>query len=257
MQMDGLYLEALQNMENWLRAFENCVPPPQLVSLGKHKAFRYTEKTIQQAIVQKLARILSGLHAARILLAHGYVQELGALQRMLDEFREDVEFLCLAVICNDRTELHDRYLEAFYEEQFDKPDDPVSSSQNRPMIPREKIRAYIAKSEAAALEPSRGIQLSKTISKAYSGFVHGASPHIMDMYGGNPAKFHVQGMLGTPRLEEHERGIWNYFYRGIVTFGFSAKAFGAEDLFKSIQEYLVLFESASGKDYSDARQKPT
>ena len=118
------------------------------------------------------------------------------------------------------------------------------------MIPREKIRAYIAKSEAAALEPSRGIQLSKTISKTYSGFVHGASPHIMDMYGGNPARFHVQGMLGTPRIEEHKRDIWNYFYRGIVTFGFAAKAFGADELFKSIQDYCDHFVAASGKDYS-------
>ena len=250
--MDSLYLEALQNMEDWLRAFEKFVPAPKLVDVGGHKAFRYTEKTILQAIVQKLARVLSGLHAARLLLAHGYVQELGALQRMLDEFREDVEFLCLAIICNDRTELHDRYLEAFYQEEFDKPGDPVGSSQNRPMIPREKIRAYIAKSEAAALEPSRGIRLSKTISKAYSGFVHGASPHIMEMYGGNPAKFHVQGMLGSPRMQEHERDIWNYFNRAIVTFGFAAKALGAEELFKNVQKYLAHFESASGKDYSNA-----
>jgi hypothetical protein len=256
MQMDRLYLEALQNMERSLHAFEKRVPPPQLVSLGGQQALRYTEKTIQQAIVQKLARVASGLHAARVLLAQGYVQELGVLQRMLDEFQEDITFLCLAVICEDITELHVRYLEAFYLEEFDKPDDPVASRQERPMIPRKKIRAYIAQSEAAALEPSRGIQLARTISKTYSGFVHGASPHIMEMYGGEPAKFHVRGMLGTPRHEEHERGIWNVFYRGIIAFGFAAKAFGAGNVFKSIQEYLCHFESASGRDYSDSRQKP-
>lgn len=256
MQMDHLYLEALQNMEDSLRAFEKRVPPPQLVSLGGQQAFRYTEKTIQQAIVQKLARVVSGLHAARVLLAQGYVQELGALQRMLDEFQEDITFLCLAVIYNDLTELHVRYLVAFYQEEFDKPDDPVASRQERPMIRRKRIHAYIAKSEAAVLEPSRGIQLSKTVSKAYSGFVHGASPHIMEMYGGEPAKFHVQGMVGTPRHEEHERDIWNYLYRGIIAFGFAAKAFGGDDVFKSIQEYLCHFESASGRDYSDSRIKP-
>lgn len=254
--MDRLYLEALQNMEHSLHAFEKRVPPPQLVSLGGQQALRYTEKTIQQAIVQKLARVVSGLHAARVLLAHGYVQELGALQRMLDEFHEDITFLCLAVIYDDITDLHVRYLEAFYQEEFDKPSDPVGSAQARPMIPRKKIHAYIAASEAAALEPSRGIQLSKTISKAYSGFVHGASPHIMEMYGGEPAKFHVQGMLGTPRLEVHEKDIWNVFYRGIIAFGFAAKALGADYVFKSIQEYLCHFESASGEDYSDSRQKP-
>lgn len=237
-------------MEGLLHTFEKQVPPPQRVFLGGQQVFRYTEKTIHQAIVQKLARLVSGLHAARLLLVHGYLQEQGALQRMLDEFQEDITFLCLAVIYNDIGELHLRYLDAFYQEEFDKPEDPIGSTQRRPMISREKIRAYIAKSEAAELEPSRGIQLSKTMSKAYSGFVHGASPHIMEMYGGNPAKFHVQGMLGAPIIAGHEKDIWNYFYRGIIAFGFAAKAFGAEELFKSIQDYCNHFEVASGKDYS-------
>ena len=242
-------------MENSLRGFEKRVPPPKLVPHGRHETLRYVEKTIHQAIVQKLARVVSGLHAARILLAHGYIQELGSLHRMLDEFHEDITFLCLAVIYDDLTELHTEYLEAFFQEEFDKPDDPVGSTQNRPMIPRKKIRAYIANSKAAALEPSCTIQLSKTISKTYSGFVHGASPHIMDMYGGSPAKFHVKGLLGTPRMKEYERDIWNYFYRSIIAFAFSAKAFGAEDLFKSIRDYRDHFEAASGEDYSSAKRK--
>lgn len=250
MQIDDLYKEALQNMEASLRVFEKQVPPPQLVTLGGHKVFRYTEKTIHQAIVQKLARLVSGLHAARLLLAHGYLQELGSLQRMLDEFREDIEFLCLGAINNNLTDLHARYLDAFFQEEFDKPGDPVGSTQNRPMIPRKKIRACIAKDEASELEPSRGIVLSNTIASAYSGFVHGASPHIMEMYGGNPAQFNVRGMLGSPRMDGHEKDIWSYFYRGIVAFGFAAKAFGAEELFKSIQGYCDHFASVSGKDYT-------
>ena len=257
MQMDHLYLETLQNMEAWLRVFERLVPAPKLVSLGGQPALRYTEKTICQTIVQKLARLVSGLGAARVLLVHGYVQELGALQQMLDEFREDVIFLSLAVIYNDKTDLPVRYLEAFYQEEFDKPNDPVGSTQDRPTIPRKKVQAYIAKSEAAALDPSRSIQLSKTISKAYSGYVHGASPHIMEMYGGSPARFHVQGMLGTPRMEGHERDIWNVFYRGINAFGLGAKAFGVEDLLKNILAFRDYFESASGKDYPDTRRERT
>lgn len=252
--MDRLFLEALKNMEKTLRTFEKNVPPPKLVPLGDNEAYRYTEKTIHQAIIQKLARVISGLHAARILLAHGYVQELGALQRMLDEFQEDITFLSLGAIYNDITELHVRYLDAFYEEEFDKPGDPVGSSQKRPMIPREKIRAYIANSEASALDPSRGVQLSKTISKTYSGFVHGASPHIMDMYGGSPERFHVRGMQGTPRIDEHLEDLWNYFYRGIISFAMAAKAFGAEELFNSIREYRDHFEKLSGKNYSHTGQ---
>lgn len=250
--MDGLYLEVLQKMDAWMHAFEKLVPAPKRVSLGGQLAIRYVEKTIYQALVQKLARLVSGLGAARILSLQGYVQELGALQRMLDEFREDITFLSLAVIYNDQSDLPIRYLEYFYQEEFDKPDDPVGSTQDRPMIPRKKIQAYIAQSEAAASDPSRSIQLSKTISKAYSGYVHGASPHIMEMYGGNPPRFHVQGMLGTPREEGHKRDIWNVFYRGINAFGFAAKAFGKEDLLKDILALRERFESVSGSEYFDA-----
>lgn len=79
----------------------------------------------------------------------------------------------------------------------------------------------------------------------------------MEMYGGSPARFHVQGMLGTPRMEGHERDIWNVFYRGINAFGLGAKAFGVEDLLKNILAFRDYFESASGKDYPDTRRERT
>ncbi len=247
--MNHLYLEALERMEECFRIFENRVPPPKLGPIGEHSAFRYTEKTTPQAIVQKLARLISGLRAALLLLTHGFVQEHGALQRMIDEFREDVTFLSLGVIYGN-TELHTRYLEAFYQEEFDEPDDPINSAQDRPMIPRQKIQAYIAKCEVAGMETTQSILSSRTISKAYSGYVHGASPHIMEMYGGNPVKFHVRGLLGTPRIKEHERDMWNFFYRGILVFGLAAKAFGERSMFESLRQYCDRFESASGADYS-------
>jgi hypothetical protein len=246
--MDKLYLQTLRSMESTLAGLAKRVSPPQRVPILDSFAFRYTEKTIHQAIVQKLARIISGLHATRILLESGFIQEQGALQRMLDEFQEDVTFLSYAVITNDVTDLHRRYLEAFYQEEFDKPEDPVSSSQKRPMVPRDKIRAYIARIEGSDLDPSRAVAVTRTLSKAYSGYVHGASPHIMEMYGGNPPRFHVAGMRETPLFADHQDDLWNYFYRGICAFGFAAKAFGEEGLFSSIQRYRDEFAKQSGRE---------
>ena len=99
--MDYLYIQTLSNMETTLKGMINCIPPPRFVKFGEGFVFRYVEQTIHQAIIQKLAKIISGLHAARILLDHGFVQELGALQRMLDEFQEDITFLSYAVIYDD------------------------------------------------------------------------------------------------------------------------------------------------------------
>ena len=245
--MDDHYLHTLSNMESTLRALEKRVPAPKLTDFGGGHVFRYVERSIHQAIIQKLARIISGLNAARILLAHGFVQELGALQRMLDEFQQDVMFLSHGVINGDLTDLHTRYLDAFYMEELDKPEDPLASKQNRPMIPRKKILSYLAKLDGATLDPYRGAETPRTLGKMYSGFVHGASPHIMDMYGGNPPKFHVAGMHGTPRVNEHRDDLWNYFYRGIIAFAFAAMAFRDEVLVSSIREYRDQFEAVSGK----------
>ena len=225
------------------------VPQPREVPFRDSFVFRYAEKNIHQALVQKLARVVSTLEATRILMVSGFLQEQGVLQRVLDELHEDISFLAFAVIYNNRTPLHDEYLEAFYEEEFDA-DSALASTQKRAMIPRKKIRAYLAQSECAALDPSSGVEVSRTISKAYSGYVHAASPHIMDMYGGIPLRFHVRGMKGSPRQLEHREDLWNYFYRSVAAFAFVAKAFGDDALFDRIREFCVEFEAQAGKNYA-------
>jgi hypothetical protein len=254
--MESLYDDALRNMENTLHTLAGRVPPPAQVPFKDWFVYRHIEKTIHQAIVQKLARSISTLHATRLLLGHGFVQEQGALQRVLDEINEDITFLSFGVIFNDITPLHQNYLDAFFEEEFNA-ETGLHSNQKRPMIPRKKIQAYIARSEGGPLDTSSTIEASRTVSKAYSGYVHAASPHIMDMYGGNPPKFYVRGMRGTERHREHSADLWNYFYRTIISCAFVAKAFGDENLFADIHKFTREFERLSGKNYEPNKQRET
>ena len=246
MTLDPLIDDMLRNMDAVFASFAKRVPPPQPVSYKDGFVFRYAERTVHQALVQKLARLLTGLRAARILLAHGFFQEQAALQRMLDEFREDIMFLSLGVIRGELSELHRDYLDAFYEEEFDN-DDPLKATQRRPMVPRQRIRAYIANIDGTDVDRSTGTELLRTLSKAYSGFVHGASPQIMEMFGGSPVRFHTTGMMGTPRENEHREDLWNYFYRGIQAFCFVAMAFGDRVLLDQLRQYRDEFERLSGR----------
>lgn len=246
--MQNLYDDVLRNMESIVHDLAKRVPQPIRLPFNDSFVFRHIEKTIHQAIVQKMARKVSTLHAAKLLMQHGYVQEQAALQRMLDEMQEDITFLSFAIIFDNKTSLHQQYLDAFFEEEFDA-ETALASTQKRPMIKREKIRAYLARNDGAGLDPSRGNEVSRTISKTYSGYVHAASPQIMDMYGGNPAKFHMQGMLNTRLHNDHINDLWNYFYRGIISFAFAAKAFGDEKLFQEIYQLTKEFAKFSGKDY--------
>jgi hypothetical protein len=246
--MDNLYDQALANMERTVHLLAQRVPRPVRVPYKDGFVYRHVEKSLHQALVQKLARLVSSLHAAHLLMDHGFVQEQASLQRVLDELQEDITFLAFAVIFNSKTQLHQDYLDAFFEEEFDA-DTALASTQKRPMVPRKKIQAYIARIEGAAMDPSRGVEVARTISKVYSGYIHAASPHIMDMYGGDPPIFHMRGMLGTSRHQEHRADLWNYFYRGISAFGFVAKAFGDEQLFATIHRFIREFEQLSGNNY--------
>lgn len=132
------YEEILINMEMVVNKLAGQVPQPQFKVIKKLRAYRHVEKTVHQAIVQKLARMVSTLNAAQLLANHGYVQEQASLQRILDEIGEDVWFLALGVIFGQE-QLHRQYLDAFFEEEFDT-DNPLTSTQKRPMLSRKKFK---------------------------------------------------------------------------------------------------------------------
>ncbi len=244
--MNEFQVQTLHKLEATLDKLMENIPAPQLKRFGDSYAYRFAENTIHQAIVQKLARIISGLYAAQMLLDNGFLQEQGALHRMLDEFQEDAVFLSFAVIDGKITELHKRYLDAFFAEELDIPNDLLKSSQNRAMIPRKKIRAFIAnRDDGDDQNPSRAISVGTTLSKAYSGYVHGASPHIMEMFDGQPPRFQVSGVCNTSLVDAHKDDLWNYFYRGVCTFGFAAMAFDNRNAIEEIMSYLRKIDAAS------------
>lgn len=210
--------------------------------------YRYKEQSIYQAIIQKLARIITSLQAISVLNNSGLLQEQAALQRTLDEFEEDVTFLCFGLIFNEITGLHEDYLAAFYEEEFDNPDSAIGSTQKRPMIPRRKIRAFIGKDRGTGYDQSSTTEVGRTISKTYSGYIHGASPQLMELYYGNPPYFHLSGGIDSPFYEDHAEDLLNYYYRAILSFAFAAKAFGEEELFEEIRDYSGKFTTASGRE---------
>ena len=243
-QLNCIFEKTLTSMEGTVHRLASQVPPPQQVSIGKSLEFRYVEKSIGQAIVQKLARMVSTLHAARLLLNHGFVQEQGVLQRVLDEILDDIMFLTLGVIHKQLTPLHEDYLKAFFEEEFDD-EDPIKSTQKRPMIRRKKIHAFNSRFAGETKNQSQISQIRevmRTISKAYSGYVHGASPHIMEMWVGNPPGFLMRGMAKSSRQEMSRKDLWNYFYRGTMACGLAAMAIRDTALVSEIILFLPELE---------------
>lgn len=239
------YQESLIEMDRALDALSAMLPPPCAVPFKDSFVYRHVEQLPEQAIVQKLARLPTGLRAAKLLLEAGLFQEQAALQRLIDEIGEDIVFLSIPLMYGGAQALHTEYLQAFFAEEFD-PATGLPTAQDRPMVRRKKIRAFIAQSPIATPDPSGHIGVTRTLSKAYSGYVHAASPQIMDMYGGNPPRFHTQGMSGTPREAEHRQDIANYFYRSVTAFAIAARALGHQPLFDHLFAHSRQYETVMG-----------
>ena len=227
-------------MESAFRRFESALEPPELVAWRDGYVLRYRTQSIEQALLQKLARLISGLHAAHRLLAEGFVQEQAVIHRTLDEIGEDITFLAAARTNGDVTPLHDRYLKAFFEDQLPERWDRNAVVRGPDMPTRSKIRAYLTRVLGEGIEPSNA---DATLHRAYSGYVHAASQNIMDMCGGFPPRYHLRGLQGTPRVIEHEADSWNYLYRGFLSTIIVAKAFGDELGVKTLYEALPAFKA--------------
>jgi hypothetical protein len=245
MTRDELYDQALGLMENYVYHIADQLDPPELATIAKiSHGYRYAEKGTVQAMLQKMARLVSALRAARVLLAQGFIAEQAAICRIVDEASEDINFLALGLMYGE-TELHRKFIEVFYLEEFEDGERLVQTAVKRPNIPRDRIHAYLTQNPAAGPDPSSGKASMKVLHKAYSGYVHGASPHIMEMYGGQPAQFHMNGMLDTPLWHSHVDGFWNYMLRGLMSFVMVAKASGDEEFFTSIRQYCRDFEASA------------
>ena len=183
-----------------------------------------------------------------MLLRHGHVQEVGALCRMVDDFCNEIFFLLRPQGVDDFSEDQIRFIENFYQEEFDRPDNPLASKQKRTTVPVKKIHATFAKLSKEELNPSDAQELLHTAHQTFSGYIHGAYPHIMEMFGGNPPEFHMTGMLGTPRIEEWRSQIVGYVHRLIIASVFVARKLDVTDMEKPLRKLLVDFEKTTNRE---------
>lgn len=243
--METLYFETLTWMDEKIARFYAQIPHRKPVRKANSFAPRFVEKTVQQAIIQKLVRIASGLRATNLLLESGFLQERAALSRIINEQEDDVCFLALASLQAHPPQILTQYLAAFYSEE-----ESVDNWRNktrvigRNLVSRRKILSYI--SDHSGIEnDDRSPDPAIALGFAFSGYVHGASPHIMEMFNTSTNSFKSDAWLQSPFLEDHEHDLWNYYYRGIISFAFAAKSFGDEEAMTDSTSFRQYFQTSS------------
>lgn len=246
MAIEDYLADVLRRLESIYAEMAKATGPVLFRDVEPGRQFRHETLTESLACYLKGIKCISTLNAAIVLLRQGYTQEVGALCRMIDDFCNEIFFLLLPQGKDSFSDDQIRFLENFFQEEFDKPTDPLGSAQKRDTLAVKKIHATFGKLAAGELNPSDAQEILRTVHQAFSGYIHGAYPHIMEMYGGNPPRFHVTGMLNTPRIPEWRGQIVGYVQRLIIASVFVARKLGVTDLEAPLRALLEEFEVKTG-----------
>jgi hypothetical protein len=237
---------AVAKIEGVVQTLGQAFPRPEFLPLGNSGtkfAFRHAQqnRSVALAAYCKAVNLCSLLGATAVLLRSGHMHEANALCRVIDEQGEDILFLTLK--STETSNYREKFLKSFYQEEFADVDDPLSTT-DRPQVPRQKVRAAIFSKATGIADPSTAVAAASTITSAQSGYIHGAYVHIMDLYGGDPPRFHTSGLGNTPRMAEALRHVPHFIYRSGVAIAGLCVVTGNSFLRDDLDQVFVQLETA-------------
>ena len=237
----------LANMLDALRAQYDAMAatfgPPRIVLLGKMPVYRYSKQSDTLLCFLKGAKLVSTLNACVVLHSAGYAQEMYALIRVADDCCSDIIFMLIPKNGTNFDANQERFFHDFYQEEFADTGDVLGSHQKRDTVTRRHIHASFARMAKEVVNPSDIQTTTTVIHNVFSGYVHSAYPHIMELYGGDPGQFHLKGMAGTPRQGEAARCLTDQCHRAIMASELVAKKIGFAECAAVIRDLLKEFET--------------
>jgi hypothetical protein len=202
----ALVSSKIETLDRFLIKFSETFTPPLFYHSGaEHYGFRFGAPGPKHFCFLKSIRAVSALRASVILAREGYPQELFVLLRTLAEFTTHIEFILFSLDDNGTlSEEASTYLTAFFSDFARNSDTDFGKIKLKQVTVHKTVGASL---DAAQRTDSTGNydptqKLFSQIYRTLSNFVHGRYPEIMDLYGGDPARWHTNGMAGTPKEEE-------------------------------------------------------
>jgi len=235
----------LKKLSHFYGELEAFLPKINFNDNAPYRAFRVSNDahTDSLACYLKGMKAVSTLNASLVLLKSGFTQEVGALCRMVDEACNEIIFLLKPEGENSLSNSQEQFLDSFYQEEFSDFTNILEAHNPRHTVSSQKIHASVAKIMSASINPSDAQAMTLLIQKTLSGYVHGAYPQIMEMYGGNPPHFHMHGMLGTLRMTEWTAQVVSYTDKLIMLSILVSRKLGALEIEKLMQEFRFDFET--------------
>jgi len=199
---------------NYLK-MQNCDAVNTIDWIDSIQNFRHREKNPTLFVFLKGIRCVSLLNASLVLLEKGFLQEMGIFFRCLDESIEDIcLFIPDLVAKNDCTKtIQKEMLEDFYQEEFEDISVPLLKNNKRNTIRRKNVRATNARNLYNPIDVYNHAQINQTIYNMNSGYVHGAYPHIMELYNSCICpNYNTSGITHSLRIQENKHELLRHVY---------------------------------------------
>lgn len=206
-QLDGLKAR-IEPMDRLVTVIANSVPKPLFYHSGDEQyGFRYGKPGVLHFCLLKAVRTVSALNAIVALARGGFAQEVGVLVRTLVESTTHIEFVLDAL--DDQGALRpdvDKYVRDYFADYARS----SSGGSKRAQVRQGLVHKHLGKALDRIVEENGPVEGRKSaeavytnVYLTYSNYVHAKYPEVMDLYGGEPGRFHMDGMLGTPKDQEN------------------------------------------------------
>ena len=262
--MITLLKKSIRDLYPILHKLESIVGKPKLINRSGFEQFRYPNEDINTLSLIKSARILSSLNAIMVLIEYGYIVEVGVLIRTIKECIADISFIFEDFPEKWPSVEQKKYMDDFFSEEFSDPLNPVYTARKRDRVSSKKIHAAFARNaynlskkiKNARLRelvlkianPSDHQRATFTILNLFSGYVHYAYPQSIEIVGGSPPRFHLEGLAGTPKIDEWMGYIISEIYSVYNYFMFLCLKFGFNDELEYVSFKQKVFSKVSGYD---------
>lgn len=192
-----------------IESFVSTIQPPIIyASESGHVGWVFTKPGPRHFCILKAIRAVSGMNAAITLAESGFTQEVAVIIRTVIECTSLINFIATDTEDEQanrlKTELVTKFFEDYRREDI--------SDFKRAKVRQGEIHKALGDGINLNLEfmsideHLKSADVSKLLSNVYvrfSCYVHCRYPETMDLYGGDPAHFHLNGMSGTPKDREN------------------------------------------------------
>lgn len=203
----------IEPLERLISVVTDSLTPPIFYHSGQeHYGFRFMGKPgVRHFCLLKAVRVVSALNAMIALARGGYAQEIAVLTRTIVEYTTHIQFVLEEL--NESGALSPnagKYVQDFFSDFARNSSMDFKRAQVRQSTVHKRLAAAldnVAELRESAKQVQSTEKLYSDIYLNFSNYVHAKYPEIMDLYGGTPGRFHVNGMRGTSKDEENLQTI--------------------------------------------------